>query len=92
MQELSEQLDDLETGIASLRAHLDAKEDSLEDEPSRGVSREGPTEVSRFRSYLERSKLPVFSGQVEEFPEFRKQFQELVMNEDIPKAVLISKP
>ena len=91
MQDLAKHLDYLETGVASLRTHLDAKEDSLEDEPTTRTARDKPVEVSRFRSYLERSKLPVFSGQVEEFPEFRKQFQELVRNEDIPEAVLLSK-
>ena len=86
-------LDNFEEKAAALSAALDAKEDCLETlAPVTTQSDSTPRLFNHHpRSFVERSKLPVFSGKVEEFPEFRKQFQELTKEEGFPEAILISK-
>ena len=95
MAELSDTLNSMETELMIINNRLDVKEDSLVAEEAEHSLPDQTVRVQessfRPRSYLERSKLPVFSGKVEEFPEFRKQFQELIKDEGIPEAVLLSK-
>lgn len=93
MQELAASLDNFEEEAAVLSAALDVKKDSLEAAVIGTTSSDSTPQFSthRPRSFVERSRLPVFSGKVEEFHEFRKQFQELTKGEGFPEAILINK-
>merc|ERR1712082_249139 len=41
-------------------------------------------------SFLEKTKLPYFSGKVDEYPDFKQQFIELTEHAGYPEAVLLS--
>ena len=43
------------------------------------------------RVFLERTKLPIFSGKVEEWPDFAKQWKELTKDEGFPDVIALSK-
>merc|ERR1711951_281842 len=43
------------------------------------------------RVFLERTKLPTYSGKVEEWPDFSKQWKELTKNEGFPEVIALSK-
>ena len=84
LSQLMAVLDNEETVLVENKAKAEA--DRASREPS--VSRE-PTQSRRV--FLERTKLPTFSGKVEEWPDFSKQWKELTRGEGFPEVIALSK-
>ena len=55
-----------------------------------GAPQAVPNQKSQFKTFLEKTKLPYFSGRVEEYPDFKQQFVELTDQAGYPEAVLLS--
>ena len=94
--ELSAHVVSFDSELIRLERCLDQVEDGLEPqvEAQRQPISAGPVlpPMPRVgRTFLERTKLPVFTGKVEEFPDFAKQFRELTQEEGYPEAILLSK-
>ena len=93
---LSQDLDAFDAEMMRIESSLNQVEDGLEPLhaaqllPAPQVhSHQLPSRVGR--TFLERTKLPIFTGKVEEFPDFAKQFKELTQDEGYPGAILLSK-
>ena len=85
LERMDDSLQHLERDLVRIRSLLDDKEEEITQSQAL-LKKAGDRDVTTTRAavpigarrtFLERSKLPVFSGKVEEFPEFQKQFKEL---------------
>ena len=87
MNNLDQQLRSCKGALRSLsRTQLD---EVAETRTSRDVV-EVARPHSHAKSFLEKTKLPTFSGRVEEYPDFKQQFLELTEHAGYPGAVLMS--
>ena len=96
--EMNNLLSKYETSLSQLMEALDQEEIVIaarkKTEESQKASREqtvSPDHHSGRRVFLERTKLPTFSGKVEEWPDFSKQWKELTRGEGFPEVIALSK-
>ena len=98
MLEMNNEIIKYEANMSRFRLALEeqemrvAQQKELVDQNRATQSAVGATEprTSR-RVFLERTKLPTFSGKVEEWPDFSKQWKELTKDEGFPDVIALSK-